>query len=66
MAASTRKRGAGVWLTDAPPGWVGIVVYDRTGRLRMHLEVDDEAFSDDIVEPLKAWAQRNERVRLAT
>lgn len=42
------------------------MVYDRTGRLRMHLEVDDEAFSDDIVEPLKAWAQRNERVRLAT
>ena len=58
------ERGPGVWLTDAPAGYVGIVLYDRTKRLLMRIEVLESEYSPDIVEPLREWAKSHERMRL--
>jgi hypothetical protein len=58
------QRSAGVWLTDAPAGYVGIVIYDRCGHLQMRLEIAEAHYNDSIVEPLKEWSRQNERVRL--
>lgn len=54
----------GVWQTHAPAGYIGIVLYDRTRRLVMRLEVLEEEYSPEIVEPLRQWARDHERVRI--
>lgn len=59
------KRGTGVWQTDAPAGYVGIVLYDRSQRLVMRIEVVEEEFSEEIIPPLEQWVRDHERIRLA-
>lgn len=54
----------GVWRTDAPAGYVGIVLYDRTRRLVMRIEVAEDEFSPEIIEPLREWVRQHERVRI--
>lgn len=63
---SETKRSAGVWQTDAPAGYIGIVLYDRTDRLVMRIEVIEEEYSPDIIPPLEAWVRQHERIRLTT
>jgi hypothetical protein len=65
MTGSTTKRSPGVYQTDAPAGYIGIVLYDRTDRLVMRLEVVEEEFSLGIIEPLEEWARQHERIRIA-
>lgn len=57
-------RAPGVYQTDAPAGYIGIVLYDRTDRLVMRIEVVEEEFSEDIIQPLQAWVKQHERIRV--
>jgi hypothetical protein len=64
--AEAIRRSAGVWQTDAPDGYIGIALYDRSGRRVMYLEVVEEEFSEDIIPPLEEWVRQHERIRLTT
>lgn len=62
MASDTR--GPGVWETDAPAGYIGIVVYGTGERMLMRLEIHHDVYKPDIVRPLEQWARNHERLRL--
>lgn len=64
MAATAGSRGPGVWETDAPDGYIGIVVYDSAERLLMRLEIHDDVYRPDILPPLEQWVRDQTRVRL--
>lgn len=63
MGIETRKPG--VWETDAPAGYVGIVIYDLPGQLAMRIEVAERLYSPDMAQPLREWVMaHHQRPRL--
>jgi len=63
MSAATPSSShpAGVFSTNAPNGYIGLVIYDGSG-LAMRLEIRADRYSDAILPSLEEWV-REERAR---
>lgn len=55
---------SGVFDTDAPNGYVGLVVRDAQGQLLMRLEILETAYSPSILSPLEDWLRDHDPTRL--
>lgn len=57
------SREPGVWETDAPAGYVGIVVYDARG-LAMRIEIRETQYRPEMAQPLRQWAMQLQQMQL--
>lgn len=57
MSVASIDSRAGTWETDAPDGYVGIVIYGADGGMLIKLDVLESAFSSELLELLESWAR---------